>query len=397
MPSLPASRALRIALFADRYPTRSETFVSGEVAALRALGHDVRVHAGTAGDAQDTGDASTVLADCDGARERATALVWLVTRHPVGSVRDLWARRRWRAEEWPRPLRHLAPTVRRVQRDRAEHLHAHFAAGAALDALRTAALLNRPYSVTAHAYDIYAHPRNLREKLERAAFATSGCQATVEDLRALAPHAEVHEVVMGVDADVWARSGPLPGGRRVVAVGRLVEKKGFDDLLDALALAPGVTLEIVGDGPLGPALRDQADRLGVADRVTFSGAGDPATVRGALERADVLAAPCVVAADGDRDSMPVVVKEAMAMELLVVATDVMGLPELVEPPWGLLVAPRSPRALADALQRQLELTPSVRASYGRLARAAVLRKADRLAQTAGLADLVVAAADRPRR
>ncbi len=158
---------------------------------------------------------------------------------------------------------------------------------------------------------------------------------------------------MGVDVAAFERGAPLPQGRTVLAIGRLVEKKGFDVLLDALAQLPDVRLRIVGDGPLRAQLEAQAERCD--GRVELLGSRAPAEVRAELERADVLAMPCVVARDGDRDSMPVVVKEAMAMGLLVVASDEVGLPECVLAPWGFLAPPGDADALAEQLRAALAL------------------------------------------
>ena len=146
----------------------------------------------------------------------------------------------------------------------------------------------------------------------------------------------------------------------MLAIGRLVEKKGFDVLVDALAQLPDVRLRIVGDGPLRAQLRGAAARCD--GRVELLGSRAPAEVRAELERADVLAMPCVVARDGDRDSMPVVVKEAMAMGLLVVASDEVGLPECVLAPWGFLAPPGDADALAGALRAALALEPRQRAA-----------------------------------
>jgi glycosyltransferase involved in cell wall biosynthesis len=275
------------------------------------------------------------------------------------------------------PLRVLAPVARRLRSHRVTHLHVHFATEVALDGMRLSRLLGLPYSVTAHAYEIYQQPRNLAEKLERAAFSTSGCHYTVRDLRALVAaerRGSVHRIIMGVDADAFVRSAPHPVARVVLAVGRLVAKKGFGDLVEACALLGEEVdrLVIVGEGPERVALEAQVSRLGIGERVALLGARSPSEIRAELEAAAVLAMPCVVAADGDRDSMPVVVKEALAMEVPVVCTREVGLPEIVRDEWGRLVPPHDPAALAEGLRSVLALPVEQRMAMGRAGRAFVV-------------------------
>ncbi|MEA2481187.1 MAG: hypothetical protein QOJ07_3109, partial [Thermoleophilaceae bacterium] len=293
-----------------------------------------------------------------------------------------------------RPLRALALRAARLRAARVQHLHVHFAAGAALDGLRLARLLGIPWSVTAHAYDIFVSPANLREKLEAAAFATTGCDYNVRELRRVAPTALIERVVMGVDPERFRRTRPYPGGRHVVGVGRLVEKKGFGDLVAALALVPDAQLTLVGEGPLRGALEAAAREAGVAARVTFAGRRSPAEIRALLESADALAMPCVVAADGDRDSMPVVVKEALAMEVPVVATDEVGLPELVRPEFGRLAPPGDPAALAAALREPLDQPADERAAMGRAGREHVKRECDVRRESARVSALIDTAVSR---
>jgi colanic acid/amylovoran biosynthesis glycosyltransferase len=376
---------LRLTVLVDQYPALSETFVVNEIHALHDLGHDVHVEA--AGWARDPaprrpGVPVTCLDD-DGLGRRLLDLAWLVARHPLAALRDLASRRRWRREEDVRPWRVLAPMVRRIARRRTEHLHAHFAAGVALDAMRIGRLLGLPYSVMAHAYDIYRQQMNLPEKLARAAFSAGECEYSVHDLRAAAgdAHADrVHVVTMGVDHEHFARRTAYPGGRRVLAVGRLVEKKGFRHLLDAAAILHGegaiAELVVVGDGPLRDELQAQARALGLESVVEWTGARDADGVRAELERADVVAISAVPVADGDRDVLPLIAGEALAMEVPVVASNFVGLPEVVKEPWGRLVPPADPHALAAALRGVLGASPEQRVEMGRAGREFVVRTRD---------------------
>ena len=205
--------------------------------------------------------------------------------------------------------------------------------------------------------------------------------------------ARIHTLITGVDGARFARSAPYPGGRTIVAVGRLVEKKGFGVLVEAAArmrdggAAPGAVV-IAGDGPERPALEARVAELGLEGVVELCGALEPAAVRDLLERADVLAMPCVVAADGDRDTMPIVVKEALAMEIPVVASDEVGLPEVVRDGWGRLVAPGDAGALAAALGELLGRAPAERAAMGARGRAFVLESCSLERETARLAALI---------
>jgi glycosyltransferase involved in cell wall biosynthesis len=396
----PAS--LRIALVVDQFPELSETFIAGEARELVELGHAVHVESAAHAPNPDLeaarGLPAAYRAD-DSRGRRLRDMAWLAARHPLRSLGDLGGRRRWRRDERVTPLRQLAPQVRRIAAFEADHLHAHFAAGAALDALRIGAVLGLPYSVMTHGYDIFQLPRNLSEKHERAAFAVSACEYSVAYLRDLlgAPAtARLERLVTGVDGERFRRGGPYPAGPgRVVAVGRLVEKKGFGRLIEAAALLrelPALErVTIVGDGPLRAQLEEHVRSLELESLVELAGPRRPEEVRELLEGASLLAAPCEIAADGDRDTMPVVVKEALAMELPVVASDEVGLPEVVRPEWGRLVAPGDPEALASAIRELLELAPEARAAMGAAGRAFVLERCSLRAEGLRLAALIEAA------
>ncbi len=245
-----------------------------------------------------------------------------------------------------------------------DHLHAHFATSATATARLAARWAGASYSFTAHARDIFhagVHREALARRLADAAFVATVSDFNARYLRsAFGPAAESVAVIRnGLDLASLPYSPPVVRPSRIVAVGRLVEKKGFEDLLDACRILADRRLafhcEILGDGPLRGQLEARARALGLTPkRVVFRGALPWDRVFEALSRAAVLAAPCRVAADGDREGLPTVLLEAMALGTPCVATPVTGIPEVVrDGETGLLVPEAAPRALADACLRLL--------------------------------------------
>ncbi len=395
-----------LAVFVDRFPAVSETFVASEARALSGLGWQVRVEATARPDRPLLGGAREWRVDYledEGPAARLAALAWISARHPLRCAADLRRRRRW-PEGRRMPLRGLAPAARRLMRGGEVHVHAHFAGPAATHALRIGRLAGVPVSIAAHGYDIYAAPSALPEKLEDAAFVAASCEYTRRDLQALLgpeQRSKVQTIVMGVDGERFRRRAASPGAGTVAAIGRYVEKKGFDHLLGAAAIlrgnGTGTRFVIAGDGPLREALEERTHGLGLEGEVELPRADGFESVRDVLEGADLLAMPCVIAADGDRDSMPVVVKEALAMEVPVVASDEVGLPELVRPEWGRLVPAGDEEALAAAIGELLSLPPSVRAEMGRAGREFVLEHCDVEREAEKLAALIRASRSPARR
>jgi colanic acid/amylovoran biosynthesis glycosyltransferase len=244
------------------------------------------------------------------------------------------------------------------------HLHAHFGSVATTVARLAARLAGITYSFTAHAKDIFhesVDPDDLRRKLLDAHHVITVSEFNLRYLRERYGRPPRTGSTGSTTASAWTPSpDPALEGRDVdvVAVGRLVEKKGFDVLLEACALArdrgPPLSCRIVGSGERHDALRAQLDALGLQDHVTLVGPLPQDQVRAELRRATVMAAPCVHGADGNADGLPTVILEAMALGTPVVATPVTGIPEaVVDGVTGRLVAERDADALATAL---LELT-----------------------------------------
>ncbi len=254
----------------------------------------------------------------------------------------------------------------RLRRDGVGHLHAHFIARPAELARHTAALCEVPYSISAHAKDIYlSDPAALRRRMRSARFTVTCTEFNARTLRGIAPDAEVHRMYHGVDAGVFHPSHRLALRDRpqlvplILSVGRLRAKKGLDTLVEACRAlhARGVTFrcEIVGYGEEHARLSALIDGCGLHDRVHLTGKLARDAVLARYARAAVYVQPSRVAADGDRDGIPNVLLEAMATGVPVVATRVSGIPELVQHRRnGLLVEPDDPAALADAVQQLLE-------------------------------------------
>ncbi len=238
-------------------------------------------------------------------------------------------------------------------------LHAHFIHTPASVALYTHLMTGIPWSCSAHAKDIWTSPDwEKAEKLASMDWLVTCTAAGHVHLQALAAAPEKAALVYhGLDFARFPPPPERPDGAdatvTLLSVGRLVPKKGYAGLLDALARLPREMpwrLRQVGGGPLGDALRAQARRLGIAERIQWLGALPQQQVLEEYRRADLFVLASRVAEDGDRDGLPNVLMEAQSQRLAVVSTLVSGVPELViDGETGLLVPPDDAPALAAAL------------------------------------------------
>ncbi len=388
-------RASGLAYLLDAYPAASETFVYRELeriesrlgpAVIESMSRPER----PAPEAP-TAARLTYLED-DSPREKLAALAWLARRNPRGLIGDLRMRRRFEAGALAWPTAAIAPAARRLEAEGVRHIHVHFAAGAALNAMRIARLTGITYSVQAHAYEVFRAPTDIRAKLEDASFVCAPSRYVATELERLAPGIEARVLGMGVDAEAFQRQAPLPEERRVLAVGRLVEKKGFEHLIRAARLlADKGTVErvlIIGEGELRGRLEALIAELDLGAIVSIEPAWGVEAVRSQMEQTRVFAAPSVVAADGDREGSPVVIREAMAMALPVVASATAGIPELVDESRGRLVAPGDAEALAQALGELLDAPSNELETLGSAGRSWVREHASIEASTARLAELL---------
>jgi glycosyltransferase involved in cell wall biosynthesis len=383
----------RVIYLTRSWPRLSQTFIVNEVLALERLGVELEIFAMEPSGEQvrqpqvDQVRSPVTYLDRSG-RLRDHLAVGL--RHPVRYLRAaLFARRNpdlasgYATATSTECLGHAVTVAARVLRLRRQgtevaHLHAHFAHDPALIALLVRRLTGVTYSITAHARDLYQIPqRSLRVRAADATRVLTCCEANKHylDVELATGRDKVTVVHHGVDLQQFAPVRRAPAATvQIVSVGRLVEKKGFPDLLEAcaeIAADRSFQLTVYGDGPLRAELERMRHELGLDGLVTFAGECDSARIVAALRRADIFALTPFVTPDGDRDGVPNVVVEALACGLPVVATKVGGVGEAVTHRRnGLLAEPRDVAAIAANL-KELVGDPDLRARLGAAARRTV--------------------------
>ena len=387
----------RVAFVLKGYPRLSETFIAQEIAALERRGleiliislrhpTDARRHA-----VHDEIRAPIVYLPEYLLLEPLRVLrAWLRERKKSTYIaaRSLWLRDFMR-DPTPNRIRRFGQALvlaSELPRD-VKHLHAHFLHTPA-SVTRYAALLGGlAWTGSAHAKDIWTTPEwEKREKLASCEWLVTCTAANLAHLAALAPPGRVELVYHGLDLARFSFGGQSESKRNgkdaadpviILSVGRLVEKKGTDVLLDALARLPAHLhwrLVHAGGGPLKETLERRARGLGIAARVEWRGARTQAELLAEYRAADLFALASRVARDGDRDGLPNVLAEAQSQGLACVATRVSGIPELIEDgATGLLVAPEKPEELARALE-SLVRDPLRRRSLGEAGRQRVTEK-----------------------
>jgi colanic acid/amylovoran biosynthesis glycosyltransferase len=368
----PRARPYRLAYFASRFPTTTETFVVRElnaVAAHELIEADLYALFPTPrGVVQESAQRWIGSVHRPRPRTCLTGLARWALRRPLRMLSTLGLIVAAYAREPRMLIRALATfTAATAHADTlialdTDHVHAHFASYPALAAWICHRFTGIPYSFTAHAHDVFVHPLGVRRRAADAAFVVSISDFNRRLLRKLAPDAApLHVVHCGVDTNAYrfASHAPPPTGPvRALCVASLREKKGHRVLFQALASRrpelERIELDLVGDGPLRQDLEAEADRLGLTSRVRFHGDLTEQAVAKMLEQADIFVLPSVIEQSGDTEGIPVALMEAMATGLPVVASRLTGIPELVrDGETGLKADPGDVQGLAGKLDELL--------------------------------------------
>lgn len=391
-----------IAYLTGEYPRATDTFIQREVAALRALGLEILTHSvrGT--------DPSHHVGAEQKAEYAATFQVQREARNPARLIRAHlsmlgkgWARAAglaWRT----RPAGAKAGLwqlfyfleagilAARLRETGAVHLHNHFGNSSCSVAMLAAEMAGLPFSYTMHGPMEFFEPQHWRidEKVARAAFVAcishyARAQGMIFADQAHWPKMRI--VHCGVDPQLYDTEPRAASGKRLLFVGRLAAIKGVRLLIDAVAeLAtrhPELKLTLVGDGAERAGLEAHARARGLGDRVRFTGYLGQSGVADELRQADVFVLPSFA------EGVPVVLMEAMAARLPVIASRVAGVPELVEDGVaGFVIPPGDPASLTDRIDRLLG-DAEMRARMGAAGRARVAAGYDARAEAAWLARL----------
>lgn len=360
-----------VAFVLKGYPRLSETFIAQEILGLERRGLDIRIVSlrhptdkATHPIHAEIKAPVTYLPEYLHQEPSRVLAGWRAARRLPGYAR---ARAVWRADLRRDPTRNRVRRFGQACVLAAElpaeitRLHFHFLHTPASVTRYTAMMRGLPFGGSAHAKDIWTSPDwEIREKLADCDWLATCTASGAAHLRDLAPDPET--ILLQYHGLDLARFPSPPtavadGPVEVLSVGRAVPKKGYDDLLDALALLPRELVwrfRHIGGGKELDALRRRAESLGLSDRIEWLGARPQSEVLDALRRASIFVLASKIAEDGDRDGLPNVLMEAQSQEVPVVATSVSAIPELIrDGETGLLTPPGDPSALAAALERMI--------------------------------------------
>ncbi|WP_344307236.1 glycosyltransferase, partial [Brevibacterium samyangense] len=417
--SAPAAAPRRTAYVLKVYPRFSETFVVTEILAREARGEDLEIFAlRPTTDSRFHPELARVKAPVTHlGRPTKVSEAWEL--HAAAVARIPGFAERYAAllpdiaQDEAADVHQALDLAARVCERGITHLHAHFGSAAGRVAELAARMAGIDYSVTTHAKDLFhesVDPARLRRLIAGSHHLVTISDYNLSHLRREFPDL-AHKIVLAYNGLELARfpyraPRPVPAAGhtaeaplRIAAVGRLVEKKGFSELVEAARrlTAEGLALDvrIAGDGDLRADLQERIDRAGLTGVVTLLGARTQEEIRTLLDAADVFCAPCVVGTDGNADGLPTVLLEAMAMGVPCIASAVTGIPEVVDGTTGVLHAPGDTEALVAGL-RAFASGEIDRESMARAARALVEDRFDSHRQAAALAALEDAPARSPQ-
>jgi colanic acid/amylovoran biosynthesis glycosyltransferase len=407
----PSGQRPPIAYIMSRWPKLTETFILYEVLAVEALGqrvelfpllhhrepvsHPEALQLAARAHYQPFLSRAILASQLDAIRHRPRAYfgaLAALVRGTLGSANYLFGG----LAIFPKVV-HMA---RQMEALGIRHIHCHFSNHPAAAGYLIHRLTGIPYSFVAHGSDLHVDRHMLDRKVAEAAFAVAISRDNLEEIVGEVgdwARSRVEVIHCGVDtARLRPRVDPRPAEAlfTILCIGTLHEVKGQQILVEACRLLSerGVALRcrLIGDGEDEGPLREQIAAAGLDGIVSLDGRRTRDEVIAAIGDADLLVTPSVVARDGKREGIPVVLMEAMSCGLPVVASRLSGIPELVEHEVeGLLVPPGDARALADAIER-LQVDAGLRARMGAAARRRIEQQFDLATNARTILDRIAA-------
>jgi glycosyltransferase involved in cell wall biosynthesis len=364
-----ATEGPAIGYIVRRFPKISETFILNEILAMEARGHRIEIFSLlTSRDSRFHGDLGKLKASVHYVPDISSLSTLLrYNKRAARRNRGRYYRALGKVLRTGNPVlfwRFLQSgyIADRAQGLKLNHIHAHFANRSTSAASLASEILAIPYSFTAHAVDIYKQdvkPEILSRKIEAARCVVTVSEANKQFLEEHANGAsdKILRIYNGIDVNRFKPGTAAPAGPfTILAVARLVEKKGLDDLIEACHYLRdrGLSFQcwIIGKGKLRRPLQALIKKRNLGDSVKLLGAHSQDGVLERYRRAHLFVLPCIVGSDGNRDGLPVSIVEALSCGLPVVTTAVTGIPEVVQDLHnGMIVPEHNPKALAGSLQK----------------------------------------------
>ena len=364
----------RLAYLLKKFPRLSETFILNELLAQERLGRELHIFSRRAPDDEPRHpELARLRATVENLPPKSEIDPWEMLVGDGPGADDLLSKlgpvvreaRTWGHSRTPSLLVEALHVLKRTKELGIEHVHVHFATDSAVVAMLMRKLGGPSYSITAHAKDIYRETvdfRFLDVLVRNSAFVVTVCDANrqwMAERLSKEAMAKVRKLYNGIDLVNFRADGSPRDTNHILGVGRLVEKKGWLILVEALTLLlkKGVKLEanFIGDGEEKARIEALIAERGVGAHVKMLGPRDQAEVRRYMSRATMMVQPCLVGNDGNRDALPTVLVESLAMGLPSISTPVTGIPEILDQGrCGVLVPENDVQATANAIEALLK-------------------------------------------
>jgi glycosyltransferase involved in cell wall biosynthesis len=377
-----------IAIFAPQFPVPSETFIRTEIDALRRLGHTVCV---ITNEKLDT-DTPINYPIYELNRSNIFTALDSAFHTEFSRIKEAYKTASLQSAISTKSLLYFALQVKQLIKENGiDHIHCHFMHCSLAYCIVAAKLAGVGISSVGHGHDFYVNGIDLAKKLQGCDFNIAICQDMFDKLIQIKSH-DVHLLHCGVDTDKFTvNKKSKDHALKLLFVGRLVEKKGLEFALRALASIPDKQrpmLDIIGYGPKFSELIKLVQQLNLTYFVNFLGRKLPNEINKKSANYDAFIAPFCIADNGDTDTGPVVLKEAMAMGLPVITTDIMGCTEIIDDKSGYTVPSRNTKALSQAILSFASLSKAERNAMGRAARKRVNDYFNSLKQAKKLSALI---------